>query len=125
VKFRRIKLRRGDAALWTTVNPLLADGEPGLESDTGKVKYGDGVTLWNDLPYPAVPTAEIPPPESIALVYDLDGRLVEVTGATTSKALSYAPDGKLVTVADGEQGLTKTLVYDGDVLQEVVVTPSP
>jgi LEA14-like dessication related protein len=43
----RIKLRRDTAANWTTTNPILAAGEPGLESDTGKIKYGDGVSRWN------------------------------------------------------------------------------
>jgi len=47
----RIKLRRDTAANWTTTNPVLALGEPGLETDTRKVKYGDGVTAWNLLDY--------------------------------------------------------------------------
>lgn len=46
-----IKLRRDTAANWTSVNPTLAAGEPGLETDTRKVKYGDGTTAWNNLPY--------------------------------------------------------------------------
>lgn len=45
----RIKLRRDTAAAWTSANPILAAGEPGLETDTGKIKYGDGVTAWNSL----------------------------------------------------------------------------
>jgi hypothetical protein len=47
----RIKLRRDTAANWTTANPILAAGEPGLESDTGKIKYGDGETAWTSLDY--------------------------------------------------------------------------
>jgi len=47
----RIKLRRDTAANWTANNPILASGEPGLETDTLKVKYGDGTTQWNDLDY--------------------------------------------------------------------------
>lgn len=47
----RIKLRRDTAANWTTENPILAAGEPGLETDTGKVKYGDGTTAWTSLTY--------------------------------------------------------------------------
>lgn len=46
-----IQLRRGTAAKWAEVNPILAEGEIGLELDTGKEKVGDGVTRWNDLPY--------------------------------------------------------------------------
>lgn len=47
----RIQFRRGDAAAWTSANPVLLDGELGLESDTGKFKFGDGTTSWNSLIY--------------------------------------------------------------------------
>ena len=47
----RIKLRRDTAANWTANNPILALGEPGLDTDNNAVKYGDGVTTWNNLPY--------------------------------------------------------------------------
>jgi hypothetical protein len=50
----RIQLRRDTAAQWAAVNPVLADGEPGVEKDTGKAKYGNGVTAWASLPYAAV-----------------------------------------------------------------------
>lgn len=49
----QIKLRRGTAAEWQLANELLLLGEPGFEKDTYKLKIGDGVTLWNDLPYVA------------------------------------------------------------------------
>lgn len=49
------KLRRGQSADWTSVNPLLADGEPGFELDTGKLKIGNGLDKWNDLAYVAGP----------------------------------------------------------------------
>ncbi len=45
------KLRRGTAAEWTIDNPTLAAGEPGLETDTGKLKIGDGGAAWSVLPY--------------------------------------------------------------------------
>lgn len=48
---QRIQLRRGTAAEWTAANPVLALGEPGVETDTGKQKFGDGVTAWNSRPY--------------------------------------------------------------------------
>jgi hypothetical protein len=47
----RIQVRRDPAATWAAANPVLAAGEPGLETDTGKIKYGDGVRAWNSLPY--------------------------------------------------------------------------
>ncbi len=39
------------AADWEEANPLLFLGEIGIERDTNGVKIGDGVTLWNNLPY--------------------------------------------------------------------------
>lgn len=48
---QRIRLRRDTASQWVSSNPVLALGEPGLETNTGLQKIGDGATLWNDLPY--------------------------------------------------------------------------
>lgn len=45
------KLKRGTEARWAEVNPILAQGEPGFVYDTNRLKIGDGVTHWNDLPY--------------------------------------------------------------------------
>ena len=45
------KLKRGTASRWAEVNPILEIGEPGFVYDTNRLKIGDGVTAWNDLPY--------------------------------------------------------------------------
>lgn len=47
----KIQIRRDTAANWTATNPTLAQGEPGLETDTNQVKYGDGTLPWNSLDY--------------------------------------------------------------------------
>lgn len=47
----QLQFRRGTAARWTQVNPILAPGEMGIESDTNQFKLGDGVTSWTGLPY--------------------------------------------------------------------------
>lgn len=47
----KIQIRRDTAANWTSVNPVLAIGEQGYETDTNKMKIGDGVTAWNTLAY--------------------------------------------------------------------------
>jgi hypothetical protein len=49
----QIKLRRDTAANWTSTNPVLSLGEPGIEIDTRKIKYGDGSTAWTLLAYSA------------------------------------------------------------------------
>lgn len=47
----RIQVRRDTAANWTSANPTLAQGEIGYETDTDKVKIGDGTTAWTSLGY--------------------------------------------------------------------------
>jgi hypothetical protein len=46
-----IQLRSDTAANWASVNPILAVGETGFETDTGKLKVGIGSTDWNSLIY--------------------------------------------------------------------------
>jgi hypothetical protein len=48
----QIQVRRGTAAQWTSANPTLAAGEWGFETDTAKVKIGNGSTAWNSLGLP-------------------------------------------------------------------------
>lgn len=43
---------RGDTSSnWATINPVLADREFGIETDTGKLKFGNGIDSWNERPY--------------------------------------------------------------------------
>ena len=46
-----IQIKRGTSAEWTAANPVLALAELGLETDTNKLKAGDGVTVWSALSY--------------------------------------------------------------------------
>ena len=50
----QLQLRRGTASQWTFANPVLANGELGLETDTRLYKIGDGVTYWNSLAYGSI-----------------------------------------------------------------------
>lgn len=47
----QIQIRRGTASQWTSANPVLAAGEQGFETDTGKLKIGNGSSAWNSLSY--------------------------------------------------------------------------
>jgi hypothetical protein len=47
----QIQFRRGTAAEWTSVNPILAEGEMGIETDTSLFKIGNGNQAWNLLDY--------------------------------------------------------------------------
>ena len=51
----RVQVRRKTAAGWTSSNEVLLQGEIGLETDTGKFKFGDGSTAWNSLAYAFTP----------------------------------------------------------------------
>ena len=98
----RIKLRRDTAANWLDANPILAAGEPGLETDTGKIKYGDGETAWADLPHAGGDTLTD------------DGSVVVTAGSTEHwiatqrrdqydvrpRALRYDSQGNLYTLTD-------------------------
>lgn len=53
------RLRRGNSDAWKRNNPILQQGEPGYELDTGKLKIGDGTTTWNNLKYFGPDTANI------------------------------------------------------------------
>ena len=46
-----IQIKRGTAADWLAANPILAQGELGLETDTNKMKAGNGTSSWFELQY--------------------------------------------------------------------------
>lgn len=50
----QIQFRNDTAASWTSNDPILAQGELGLESDTEQFKIGNGVDAWSVLPYGGV-----------------------------------------------------------------------
>lgn len=56
--YSKIRPKRGTKTEWETINPILLEGEIGVEypntgvgTGLGKQKMGDGVRHWNDLPY--------------------------------------------------------------------------
>jgi hypothetical protein len=55
----QIKLRRDTSTNWTTVNPVLSNGEPGIETDTRRIKFGNGSSAWNSLPYVKINYSDI------------------------------------------------------------------
>lgn len=64
----QIQFRHDTAANWTSVDPILAVGELGLEIDTEQIKIGNGVDSWTDLAYggivgPAGADSTVPGPQ--------------------------------------------------------------
>jgi hypothetical protein len=140
----QILLRRGTAQQWIDANPLLSAGEPGVETDTGKFKIGDGILSWLSLPYAV---GEIPTdlsdlsddenliPTDINQLTDNDGRfdavvqqltddLTEVSNTIpTSLADLNFPEGTqgqvLTAGAGGTLGFQDPLVAELDDLADV------
>ena len=69
----QFQFRRGLASEWTSANPVLAAGEMGIETDTHKIKIGNGTTNWGLLTYGLFAT---------------DLQLTTAVGATTNIAVS-------------------------------------
>lgn len=46
-----LQFRRGTSGEWQVQNPILAEGEMGVELDTKRYKLGDGIRPWNSLVY--------------------------------------------------------------------------
>jgi hypothetical protein len=89
-----IQFKRGTAERWYTVNPILAIGEPGFVYDANKLKIGDGVTPWNELPYIGGTSGE-----GVNLV-PVDGSLV-IKDNTIDIGISAEPGNALTKKADG------------------------
>lgn len=70
-----IQVRRGTAAQWTSANPTLSSGEWGFETDTGKVKIGNGSSAWTSLSYTGSGTVT-----SVAAGTGLSGGTITTTG---------------------------------------------
>ena len=47
----KIRIRRDSSTNWSNSNPILDVGEIGFETDTYKLKVGNGLDVWNNLNY--------------------------------------------------------------------------
>ena len=95
----RMQQRRDTAANWTSNNPILAAGEIGFESDTSKMKIGNGSSAWSSLSYVS----------SGGTVTSVTGGTGLTGGAITSSG-TLAIDSTVVATLTGSQTLSsKTL----------------
>lgn len=86
----RIQLRRDTESNWDILDPALAEGEVGFETDTGKFKIGNGSDLWSELQY-------------FGGEVDLSGYLTQSSASTTyltqaSASTTYATKAELNNV---------------------------
>jgi len=85
-----IKLRRDTAANWLAANPVLSLAEPGLETDTNKIKYGDGTSHWGDLPYAGSGTGNTLVNGSYTVSLEADGDLTLPNSGTINDYVGSA-----------------------------------
>lgn len=127
----RLKIRRGSALQWQTVNPILASGELGYELDTKRLRIGDGVSSFTSLPFIEAGNATL-------------SALAQITlGSSTSKSLeggavlfsgdvdSISPTGprRVALEAIGTKPVETaytdfTIRYDDDTSEQMAFTAS-
>ena len=93
-----IQIRRDTASNWTSANPILALGEMGAETDTSKIKIGDGTTAWASVPY---------------LIDAGDYLTATSTNTLTNKTIAYA-DNTLTGVVPTSAIGVSVQAYDAD-----------
>ena len=95
----KIVLRRDVESQWQSINPVLADGEMGLERNTKRFKIGDGATPWNSLSYSSSTLLDNPvnavKQQNIANIdYDINKRMDTITYSDGNQAkYVYTPIG--------------------------------
>jgi hypothetical protein len=102
--------RRAPSARWIEDNPVLPDGEVALETDTDKIKVGDGVTPWKRLPYlvGVSDPAQVDPPATG------EGDLEDppASGSTRRQVLQFTAAGLVGAAGAGAVVLTTHLRED-------------
>lgn len=99
----RIQFRRDQSATWTTNNPVLAEGEMGIELDTRRVKVGNGTAAWNSLPY-GISTIGFDELLDVVITNPQDGQLI-VYDSGTSKWVNTA-----ASLVAEQNDLTDTII---------------
>jgi len=141
----QIQFRRGTETEWASVNPILAEGEMGIETDTDLFKIGDGLTPWNSLDYGGLrgfvgSTGLTGSIGNIAVDNVLyvsksgddanDGLSLNTSKLTIKSALSIAENGDTIFVKSGDYtednplSVPEGVAIVGDNLRTTIVRPS-
>lgn len=125
----KLQLKNGTKANWASINPVLAKGELGLESDTAHFKFGDGVNAWTDLAYAgtivkaSASNGQLSIDGTETIIYTLPTAAISLLGGVKSQA---AGSGKVVVGSDGTMSVSevpkadvlttpRTLTFSGDI----------
>ncbi len=104
----QIKLRRDTTANWELEDPVLAQGEPGYDTDTGELKIGNGSSVWTAL------SAISGSGSSDRLVNGFNELVLDASG-------NLAPETKTTTSYNGNTTTAPTLTI-GTLGSDTVIT---
>jgi hypothetical protein len=113
----RIRLRRDSYQQWYANNPVLGTGEPAVESNSNRVKIGDGVSNWRDLPYLFGNLSGLP--VSIgdgyvtSLIFTLDERLNIVGSGDTTVSFNDATNTITIDTSLDPNSLNYPIIVGG------------
>lgn len=125
-----IRTRRDIKTNWETENPVLALGEQGYETDTGKLKFGDGNTSWNNLPYFRGALTEeleekldsVPTPSNIVVIDNISSLFKSVSYNSANGVLTFTQyNDTIVTVDLPLELIVSSGHYDSDTKSIILV----
>lgn len=113
-------IRTFTAAAWTAANPTIPRGELCYESDTLRLKIGDGVTPWTTLPYFTGGGSGGSAPVGPAFTYT-SGVLTRIDYDDGSYKLLTYTSNRLTRIdfVSGPTTIRKDFNYSGDVLASI------
>jgi hypothetical protein len=120
---QQIQFRRGTSAEWAAANPILAQGEIGVNLDENRFKVGTGLTSWNYLDYTAVFDVVVQSPTA-PIVYPTFANAAGTTNigiaSTGSTSFVYIPSSGNIGI--GTTNATSKLTVSGNLLVTGIIT---
>lgn len=111
----KFQVRRDTAANWGAANPTLAPGEIGYETDTRRMKIGNGSDNWSSLLYFAIVYDDtdwtvLTETEGQALVDEIDAILAAIDATSAPLTVSVnAQSGTAYTLVPSDAGKKITM----------------
>ncbi len=88
--YYRYQLRGAKEEDWDEANPVLTKNEPGYDQTNNRLKFGDGPTPWNELPYLAPDVVDDLLSLSTTSALNRSEVVNNLTSTSTTSALSAA-----------------------------------